>query len=131
MYYHISENKKLKYLTPRIPETALSQFEDIKKERICACDNIDGCLSAIMPCSSKKKKYYVYRLITNEKPYKPKIYELGDVKETGEVWFFNKCEVELVKIICNVKEVSVKKCKNYKHRSFHLHVYSYDDYIEK
>lgn len=46
---HVSIDKDLKEITPRIPECAIKGTEDRTIERCCFSDDIDKCLKAIEP----------------------------------------------------------------------------------
>lgn len=124
-YYHISDSKKLTHLTPKVPEIAVAGFEDLTIKRVCVAESIENCLRAIMPADNKK--LYVYQIITDEKPYKPFIYQVADCKETGELWFLEDVKVKLIGKIKVITEISKKQVKNYKKRSgFWVRDYSYE-----
>lgn len=93
MLYHLSENKNLSKLTPRIPECAISMYENVSIERICFSDSIDGCLSALQDCPCK---YYVYipdEELDNDDIYYPTVDEVRDAKYTHEVWVMKEIKV--------------------------------------
>lgn len=99
MFYHLSTKKNLKYLTPRIPECAVSLYEDVATKRVCFSDSIEGCLSAIQQGPAK---YYVY--IVAEDPdnfdiHYPTVDEVRDAKFTHEVWILTKVKVKCVGVI--------------------------------
>lgn len=124
-YYHVSNNKKLTHLTPKIPENAVEGFEELETKRVCVAESVENCLRAIMPADNEK--LYVYQVISNKKPYKPFIYQVTDCKETGEFWFLEDVKVRLVGKIKIITEISKKEVKNYKKRSgFWVRDYSYE-----
>lgn len=99
MLYHLSEHKNLTLLTPRIPECAVSIYEDTVTKRVCFSDSIEGCLSALQDIP---RKYYVYtpqELIQQNDLYYPTVNEVRDAKYTHEVWILQEVKVKLIGII--------------------------------
>ena len=98
--FHLSENKNLTVLTPRIPETAVSMYENISVPRVCFAKSISGCLSALqgIPCT-----YYVYvPVIEGQEFHIPTVNEVRDGMINGEVWCINEIKVHCIgKIRCS------------------------------
>lgn len=95
MLYHLSKDSKLETLTPKIPECAISMYEDIETKRVCFSDSIDGCLSALQTPG----KYYVYVPIENiqeESLYYPTVDDVRDAKYTHEVWVLSEVKVKCI-----------------------------------
>lgn len=99
MLYHLSRYKNLKILTPKVPETAISIYENITIQRVCFSDSIEGCLSALQ---DSPEKYYVYILdqeIEKNDLYYPTVNEVRDAKYTHEVWILKEVKVKCIGII--------------------------------
>ena len=47
MLYHLSSDTNLKLLTPKIPNGAVPEYEEMTTPRVCFSDTIEGCLSAV------------------------------------------------------------------------------------
>lgn len=47
MLYHLSTNDSLSFMTPRIPESAVPEYEDTQTPRVCVATSINGCLNAL------------------------------------------------------------------------------------
>lgn len=110
MLYHLSKARKLKTLTPKIPECAVPQYEDTKTKRICFSDSIDGCLSALQ-CPGK---YYVYipkENISEDSIYYPTVDDVRDAKYTHEVWVLSEINVKCIGII-KCSDIYVKERRN-------------------
>ncbi len=99
MLYHLSESKNLSILEPRIPECAVSMFEDKSTKRICFSDNIEGCLSSL---NDTESTYYVYvpdEPLNENEIYHPTVKDVIDAKVTGEVWITKQIKVKCIGII--------------------------------
>lgn len=97
--YHLSVDDNLTLLTPRIPECAVSIYEDTSIKRVCFSDYIEGCLSALQDLP---RKYYVYvpeEEIQESDIYYPTVDEVRDVKYTHEVWILKEVRVKHIGII--------------------------------
>jgi len=96
--YHLSLDSGLTSLTPRVPECAISTYENTSTKRICFSDFIEGCLSALQDSPSK---YYVYipENIQEDEIYYPTVYDVRDCKYTHEVWVLNTIKVKCIGII--------------------------------
>ena len=98
MLYHVSDQLNIEILTPKIPEIAIEENEDMTKKRVCFSDSISGCLSSIGP--SEAMLYCVYTPIDSNIPiYNPTIYDVKDVEFTREVWVLQNVNVKLIGII--------------------------------
>ena len=89
----------MKVLTPRVPECAVSIYEDVVTKRVCFSDFIEGCLSALQ---DMPRKYYVYVPVGNIKEdalYIPTVDDVRDAKYTHEVWILNEIKVKCIGII--------------------------------
>lgn len=129
MLYHLSKNKNLTVLTPKIPESAIPTYEDIKTKRVCFSDFIDGCLSALQDVPSK---YYVYVPIdelSEDDVYHPTVDEVIDAEFTHEVWILKEIKVKCIGIIQNDNYNWCKKYSTDKGNATFFH-YSYK-WIEK
>lgn len=130
-YYHLSPYSNIKIAIPKVSPIAPS-FEDTTTPRVCFSYSIDLCLSALQPCC---KVLYVYTPDDMEEflenMYKPKIYQVRDCKETGEVWIKKKIKVKCIGKIRVGPTVPLleKKCKNYK-GTFYLIKYRWE-WLEK
>lgn len=99
--YFVSYNRKLdvKYLRPRVPESAIADWEDIATPRLCMCPSIMGCLQAVEALN--KQKYHVYEAeIPDEIIHYPKPEEVYDAFITGEVWVKQKVKVKYFGLLC-------------------------------
>lgn len=96
MYYHLSTKPNLTVLTPRIPECAVSIYEDTGTKRVCFSDFIGGCLSALQDLP---RKYYVYVPVDNVEMYKPSVDEVRDAEFTHEFWCLKSITVKCIGII--------------------------------
>lgn len=86
-------------LTPRIPECAVSIYEDTSTKRICFSDYIEGCLSALQ---DMPRRYYVYVPqddIQDENIYYPTVDDVRDAKYTHEVWVLHEVKVKCIGVI--------------------------------
>ena len=95
MLYHLSTNKNLSILTPRIPECAISIYENTRIKRVCFSDSIDGCLSALQNIPTKYYVYVPYNL-QNEDIYYPTENDVRDAKHTHEIWYLNEINVKCI-----------------------------------
>lgn len=97
--YHLSIDKNLKKLTPRVPECVVSMYEDTVTKRVCFSDWIAGCLSSLQDIP---RKYFVYvpdeELDSNELYY-PCVKDVRDSKYTHEVWVLKEVKVKCIGII--------------------------------
>lgn len=99
MLYHLSEISDLTVLTPRIPRYAVSTHENVKIERVCFSDFIEGCLSALQDLPNKFYVYVPKYEIDKWDIYTPTVYEVIDAKFTHEVWVMKEVEVKCIGII--------------------------------
>ena len=79
MYYHLSVDGTLTVLTPKIPECAVSIYENVDTKRVCFADTIEGCLSALQ---DGPKDYYVYIPMMNlddKNIYHPTVEDVRDL----------------------------------------------------
>ena len=109
MYFHLSKDRNLKILSPKIPECAISSYEDIASKRVCFSNTIKGCLSALQ--CNVGDKFYVYTIKEPNKTgiYFPSIYEVRDCKFTGEVWVLKPVKVKRIGRIKVTKILSVRE----------------------
>lgn len=128
MLYHLSYNKRLKYLTPRIPRQAVKP-EDTVTPRICFSDDITKALSAGI-CAGVGKQIYVYTYEGDPQIYKPKIKEVFDVKYTNERWIKERIKVRLIGVIKPTKYNGKVRYKNYRLSSFMSYQYDWE-WVEK
>lgn len=96
MLYHLSEQKGLTVLNPKIPECALPMYENTTIKRVCFSDFIGGCLSALQGIPTT---YYVYVPKHNIKVHKPSVKEVRDAKYTHEYWSLKDVEVKCIGVI--------------------------------
>jgi len=128
MLYHLSYNKRLKYLTPRIPRQAVKP-EDTITPRICFSDDITKALGAGI-CSGLNRRICVYTYEGNPQIYKPKVKEVFDVKYTNEIWVKERIKVKLVGTIKITKRYEPTEHRSYVLR--HFNIYHYDwEWVEK
>lgn len=118
MYYHLSEKANLTTLVPKIPECAVSMYEDKTIKRVCFSDFIGGCLSALqdIPC-----KYYVYTPINDVKMYRPSVEEVRDVNFTHEVWCLEPIPVKCIGIIESFNYTKVERHNTGRGRTTFFH----------
>ena len=95
MLYHLSTNKNLNILTPRIPECAISTYENTSMKRVCFSDYIGGCLSALQGIPTKYYVYVPYNF-QNENIYYPTENDVRDAKYTREIWYLNEINVKCI-----------------------------------
>ena len=95
MLYHLSTNKNLNILTPRIPECAISTYENTSMKRVCFSDYIGGCLSALQGIPTKYYVYVPYNF-QNENIYYPTENDVRDAKYTHEIWYLNEINVKCI-----------------------------------
>ena len=107
MFYHLSTNDNLKVLTPRVPETALAIYEDVKTKRVCFAKTISGCLSALQ---SIPEDYYVYVPSNSVQHIVPNSKQVRDAGLTGEVWVLDETPV---KCIGRIRSYDWSKSKRY------------------
>lgn len=89
----------MKVLTPKVPECAVSIYEDVVTKRVCFSDFIEGCLSALQDLP---RKYYVYvpqDEIEGNSIYYPTVNDVRDAKYTHEVWILNEIKVKCIGVI--------------------------------
>lgn len=99
MIYHLSKDKNLKVLTPKIPECAVAINEDVKTKRVCFSDFIEGCLSSLQDLPNK---YYVYvpdQDLKEADLHYPTVDEVRDAKRNHEVWIMKEVKVKCIGII--------------------------------
>lgn len=99
MLYHLSLDETLTTLTPRIPECAVSIYEDTTTKRICFSDFIEGCLSALQDMPRKYCVYVPQDDISNDDIYYPTVKEVRDAKYTHEVWVLKEVKVKCIGVI--------------------------------
>ena len=111
MYYHLSVDGTLTVLTPKIPECAVSIYENVDTKRVCFADTIEGCLSALQ---DGPKDYYVYIPMMNlddKNIYHPTVEDVRDAKYTGEIWVLDEVKVKCIGMI---------RCENYDWTKDHI-----------
>lgn len=100
--YHVSENKKITKLTPRVPKNERTEtgLENDTTKRICFAPSIEQCLQAINV--EKGKEYCVYvpkKNLMYYNIYKCSDQEVPDASLTDEYWCLNPIDVEPLYII--------------------------------
>ena len=110
LYFHLSCNPNLKILTPKIPECAIPERENVITPRICFSDSISKCLSALqsIPC-----EYYVYTPTDDIELYSPTVDEVRDVKIHSEKWCLTEVEVKLLGKIQSYEYVSTRTYRDW------------------
>ena len=95
--YHLSHKENLNILIPKIPETAVFEYEDTVTPRVCFSNSIDNCLASLASIG----KYYVYvaKNIDNTCLYKPSKDKVMDVDITHELWALNPINVVCIGVI--------------------------------
>ena len=100
--FHVSE----RYLghevlfEPRVPKNQMTKLfgEDSVTPRICFCESIGRCLTALGD-NIKGKVLYVYEIDIGEEfeEYikRPSLDEVPDVDTSGEIWLLKPCELKL------------------------------------
>lgn len=119
--YHLSLKENLTKLTPKIPECAISMYENTTIKRVCFSDYIEGCLSALQ---DKPRKYYVYipkNEISKENIYYPTVDDVRDAKYTHEVWILEEIEVKCIGIIQSFNYDWTKRYNTGKGRTTFFH----------
>ena len=91
--FHLSPTPNLTILNPRVPETAIDGYEDIKQKRVCFSTSIKRCLTALSDCDGQ---YYVYIPVNQHKAYSPTPTEVVDVSETKEKWITRPVKVKCI-----------------------------------
>ena len=91
--FHLSPTPNLTILNPRVPETAIDGYEDIKQKRVCFSTSIKRCLTALSDCDGQ---YYVYIPVNQHKAYSPTPTEVVDVSETNEKWITRPVKVKCI-----------------------------------
>ena len=96
--FHISPNKNIKELTPRVTNKPLDD-ENIRIPRVSAAPDIDSCFRAVGFQDRVKDKpvnFYVYKLqLTNQhRIVKPSTDLVPDQEETNEYWVLDPVKVE-------------------------------------
>lgn len=125
--YHISDDPHLMKLTPRVPETALSHFENTRIPRICFGRSIQGCLTAIYQ-ESTRHLVYVYqpdpRYHETLKCYNA-FEAVADAYRTGEVWCTESVKLIPIAILTNIQVVGRSRDpkKTYS-SSYYKHAYT-------
>lgn len=128
-YYHLSRSGKIKIAVPKVSSMAVPAFEDVSILRVSFAPSIDQCISALIP--NIRDIFYVYipEDLKNFQIYKPKIYQVRDCKETGEVWSLKRVRVKCIGKIKITKSLGSEEHKNYR-GVFHIHRYDWE-WIEK
>lgn len=100
--FHVSE----RYLghevlfEPRVPKNQMTKLfgEDSVTPRICFCENIGRCLTALGD-NIKGKILYVYEIDIDEEferyIKRPSLDEVPDVDTSGEIWLLKPCRLKL------------------------------------
>ena len=91
--FHLSHTPNLTILNPRVPETAIGCYEDIKQKRVCFSTSIKKCLTALCDCNGV---YYVYVPVNQHKAYSPSPEEVIDVSQTNEKWITRPVKVKCI-----------------------------------
>ena len=91
--FHLSPTPNLTILNPRVPETAIGDYEDTKQKRVCFSTSIKRCLTALTDCNGQ---YYVYVPVNQHKAYSPTPTEVFDVAETNEKWITRPVKVKCI-----------------------------------
>lgn len=91
--FHLSPIPNLTVLNPRVPETAIGDYEDTKQKRVCFSTSIKRCLTALSDCNGQ---YYVYIPVNQHKAYSPTPTEVVDVSETNEKWITRPVKVKCI-----------------------------------
>lgn len=94
--YHLSEDKNLTELTPRVPRFAVEGHEDVSTPRVCFAKTISGCLSALQ---DSPRRYYVYVPEGDVDFLVPTTKQVRDSIATGEVWVLRPVKVNCIGII--------------------------------
>ena len=106
MLYHLSSDANLKLLTPKIPNGAVPEYEEMTTPRVCFSDTIEGCLSAVQIGDGQ---LYVYTPVDEDIDYYiPSNSEVYDAFLTGEVWILKEVEVKCLGKI-DVKDPYITK----------------------
>lgn len=84
-------------MNPYIPNNFLTKnkFADNKTPRVIACNSIAGFLMSLGK-NINGKKFYVHKVITDEKPRIPTTSESPTHQLTGEVWFMNPVKLKCI-----------------------------------
>lgn len=98
--FHVSPNKNIKELTPRISTKRLYN-ENIRIPRVSAAPSIDACFRAVglsLNKNDKPKTYYVYklRIDQNTRIVKPSTDLVPDQPYTNEYWILDPIKVDLL-----------------------------------
>lgn len=94
LYFHLSYDKDLTRLTPRVPNEYIMDYEDDITPRISASPTIEQCLTAM---SDDSYMFYVYVIdITGVRTHKPTILDVPDVEYTEEIWIMEEVEPYLI-----------------------------------
>ena len=91
--FHLSPTPNLTILNPRVPKTAIGDYEDTKQKRVCFSTSIKRCLTALTDCNGQ---YYVYVPVNQHKAYSPTPTEVFDVAETNEKWITRPVKVKCI-----------------------------------
>ena len=100
--YHVSEKYlgKEVMLSPRIPNNQMTKLfgEDSVTPRICFCESIGRCLTALGD-NIKGKVLYVYETDIGEEfegyIKRPSLDEVPDVDTSGEIWLLKPARLKL------------------------------------
>ena len=128
-YYHLSQSGRIKIAVPKVSSMAVPSFEDMSIPRVSFAPSIDQCISALIPAVRTIFYVYVPEDLKNFQIYKPKIYQVRDCKETGEVWSLKRVRVKRIGKIKITKSLGYEKHKNYR-GVFHIHRYDWE-WVEK
>lgn len=126
MLYHLSTQKGLTKLTPKIPECAVPMFENTNIKRVCFSDFIGGCLSALQDLP---RKYYVYTPCSDIIVYKPSVDEVRDAKYTHEFWSLQPVKIKCIGIIQSENYIKTEQHNTGRGRTTFFH-YPYH-WVEK
>ena len=112
--YHVSEKYlgKEVMLSPRIPNNQMTKLfgEDSITPRVCFCESVCECLTAIGD-NLKDKELYVYEIVIDERTEinrgtikRPDTTEVPDTDTFREIWLLRDCKLSL----SNNKKIIVK-----------------------
>ena len=119
--FHLSPTPNLTILNPRVPETAIGDYEDTKQKRVCFSTSIKRCLTALTDCNGQ---YYVYVPVNQHKAYSPTPTEVFDVAETNEKWI--TCPVKVKCIGAIVPTTYTKQEISFPLHNETLGIFTYD-----
>ncbi len=102
LYFISNQDLDGHILLPRVPDNFLTKngYEDSETPRICFCEDVGLCLTALS-ANIKGKKFMVYTPddIAKYRVYKPSIDAVPDSKITGELWITQPVKLKCVGIV--------------------------------